>query len=131
MVRSPGRKRTLPRRVAEAPSEAELVRCAVSAVYVGSPEHKSFPSFAGPPKLRSDASRCPTHLKDGEQITTWLRAVILKGNVSDIPNGVGYPGTCGPTETTHGSRRVSSTPRRGTYTGYPLSIAEAPRGVVV
>lgn len=48
--------------------------------YVGSSEHKDFPSFAGPPGLRSDAARCePTITR--EEAERVLRQGILQGCV--------------------------------------------------
>lgn len=84
-MKSPGRKRPLSRRVAPEPDPVLLGRFAESATYVGSPEHKSFPSFAGSPKLRSDATRCPTHLKDADQITLWCKGYPLAAE--QVPHG--------------------------------------------
>lgn len=58
-------------------SPAEL---AVRVRYVGSSEHKDYPSFAGAPGLRSDAARCDPAIQreDAEAV---LRRGILKGCV--------------------------------------------------
>lgn len=64
-----------------------LVACAAQARYVGSPEHKSFPSFAGRMQARSDATKCPTHLTYPDVITEWLADAIRKGNVSAAFDG--------------------------------------------
>lgn len=127
-MQSPGRKRPLSRRVAAHSDPADLARCADAATYVGSPEHKSFPSFAGQPKLRSDASRCPTHLKSADQITDWLREGILQGNVSDLPPGSGFPRYVWVyREETWFEARITNE-AQGWYKGYPLADDQVPIG---
>lgn len=81
-MKTPSRKRPRPQTLAADPDIRELEEWAKSASYIGSPEHKTYPSFAGRPKLRSDATPCPPEINDAEVIGTWLRAAILKGNVS-------------------------------------------------
>jgi hypothetical protein len=59
--------------------------------YVGSPEHKSYPSPAGPPVLRSDASRCDPRLGyDAERFTEILQEGILRRCIGAIFEG-GFP----------------------------------------
>jgi hypothetical protein len=56
-----------------APEEvAERVR------YVGSSEHKDYPSEAGPAALRSDAARCEPRLTDFAAITPALQEAIRR-----------------------------------------------------
>lgn len=86
-VRSPGRKRPQKRKVAEGISSDVLAACAAQARYVGSPEHKTSPSFAGRMQARSDPTKCPTHLKDPDVITEWLAVAIRQGNVSAAFDG--------------------------------------------
>lgn len=127
-MQSPGRKRPISRRVAKDVNPQDLARWAASATYVGSPEHKSYPSFAGPPKIRSDATRCPTHLKDATTITEWLRAGIEAGNVSDILAGEDYPRYVWAfREGTWFEGRLTLGPQ-GQYKGYPLAADQAPKG---
>lgn len=38
-------------------------------------------------RARSDATKCPTHLKDPILITSWLADAIRKGNVSAAFDG--------------------------------------------
>lgn len=53
----------------------EEVACKVQ--YIGSAEHKSYPSKAGSPAFRSDASRCDPRYKDKEEdITEALKKAI-------------------------------------------------------
>ncbi len=127
-MKSPGRKRPLSRRVAPETDPALLERCAESATYVGSPEHKSFPSFAGAPKLRSDATRCPTHLKDADQITLWLREAIRAGNVSDLSPDSSFPRYVWAFhEGLWFEGRVTNA-EQGWYKGYPLAAEKVPLG---
>lgn len=130
MVKSPSRKRPLPRRVAVGLDPVVLGSCAKRVTYVGSPEHKSYPSFAGPPKLRSDATRCPKHLRDADQITGWLRDAIFKGQVSDDPGEIGYPRYVWAHQEGmwFEARLVNS--EQGTDKGYPLARGEEPNGLL-
>ncbi|MFT3969671.1 MAG: hypothetical protein QM695_05155 [Micropruina sp.] len=87
------------------------------------------PSFAGPPSLRSDASRCPTDLKDAEEITRWLASGIRAGLVSEDPGGDGFPRYVWAfrRESWFEGRLVNAD--QGTYKGYPLADDEISRGL--
>ena len=106
-----------------------LERCAGRVMYVGSVEHKSYPSFAGAPKLRSNATRCPRHLKDQEQITGWLRDAVRRGYVSEAPGPESFPRYvwARQEETWFEARLVNV--EQGHYKGYPLGEHEAPIGL--
>jgi hypothetical protein len=98
------------------------------ATYVGSGEHKSFPSFAGKPALRADASKCDPALGDPEELTGWLREALMAGQVDATWEG-GFPkyvwvvrgGIC------FEGRLVNSV--QGHYKGYPLDETQWPRGL--
>ena len=61
----------------------DLDRLADRVRYVGSPEHKNAPSFAGPPRLRADASCCPREMAGKrERIDEWLREAFRSGAVT-------------------------------------------------
>lgn len=45
--------------------------------YVGSPEHKDYPSYAGEPGLRSDAARCDPAISREQAEATLKRAMAL------------------------------------------------------
>jgi hypothetical protein len=104
------------------PNPSEI---AERASYVGSAEHKAYPSPAGHPALRSDASRCDPRHTDFHQITLVLREGIRRcctGAVfeGDFPkyvwgwlDGRLYEG-----------RLVNQD--QGTYKGYPLEEIEHP-----
>jgi len=76
------------RTIAPWPSDKPQPEVVASLVrYVGSAEHKSFPSPAGNATLRSDASRCDPRYTDFEQITEVLRTAIRRGCISAIFEG--------------------------------------------
>jgi len=110
-----------------APS-VDLTEIATRARYVGSAEHKSFPSFAGAPKLRADATKCDPSLSSASEITAWIRAGIADGCVGGPWDGE-FPryvwrrvdGIC------YEGRLVNRD--AGTYKGYSLREYEAPQGI--
>ena len=126
-MRSPKRKRP-PKREIRVPPDTDLDSLASRVIYAGSPEHKDFPSFAGQPRPRADASLCPRWITDRNMVSRWLRAAIRKGAVgapweSGFPryvwhkeNGVVFEGRL----TNRGS---------GHYKGYPLDSSEWPSGI--
>lgn len=79
-MRAASRKRPPRRTRCPPPPGTDLANLAERVSYVGSPEHKAFPSFAGPPKHRGDATKCDPDLEVA-QITAWLRAGLLAGHV--------------------------------------------------
>ena len=127
-MRSSTRRRPL-RRSMIVPAPANLPDVAVGATYVGSPEHKDVPGFAGPPRLRWDASCCPRNLAvDQEQLSNWLRTAFRKGAVGQplegsFPRYVWYKHEGVVFE----GRLVNRT--QGTYKGYPLAEEEWPDGI--
>jgi len=100
-------------------------RVAERVRYVGSCEHKSGPSDAGPPRLRKDASRCESGM-DFEPIQDVLREAILRRCTSSAFRG-GFPkyvwGWMGGT--LFEGRLVNR--GNGSYKGYPLDPIEYPR----
>ncbi|GAA1163809.1 hypothetical protein MOX01_15050 [Microbacterium oxydans] len=125
-MRSPGRKRPIPHSLDTEVAPSVLEKWADFAQYVGSPEHKSYPSFAGPPRLRSDATQCPKQLNDANQVTEWLRRGILDGNVSAYRDGGNYPRYVWGwhLDRWFEARLVNS--EQGTYKGYPVRDDEVP-----
>ena len=57
--------------------------------YTGSAEHKDYPSFAGSPALRSDATRCEKSIGQ-EEAEEMLKEAVRRGLVSEDSEG-GYP----------------------------------------
>ena len=126
-MRTPQRRRPRKRAMC-VPPDTDLDCLAKRVGYVGSPEHKDFPSFAGQPRLRSDASCCPREIKDPEVICKWLRSAIRRGATGapwegNFPRYVWYK---------HGDivfegRLVNR--GNGSYKGYPLDNEEWPDGI--
>lgn len=124
-MRATNRKREMRRTVAPPPVGTDLADIARRMRYVGSSEHKSYPSFAGEPKLRADATKCDPSLTDADQITAWLQAGALAGQVGGPWEG-DYPryvwcvveGTC------YEGRLVIR--EAGEYKGYALTDSECP-----
>ena len=129
MMRSPRRKR--PRlRVIQVPPGTDLEDLARRAVYIGSPEHKDVPSFAGQPRLRADASCCPREIKDRNLVCRWLRCAIRRGATGGpweegFPRYVWYKDG----DTVFEGRLVNR--GAGSYKGYPLDMDEWPEGIEV
>jgi len=110
------------------PGGTDLVALAERAVYRGSPEHKSYPSFAGGPRPRSDATLCPSGFTSADTLTDWLRDAIRVGNFGalwegDFPRYVWLvkDGTC------YEGRLVNQ--ELGEYKGYPLANGERPEWI--
>jgi len=128
-MRSPGRRRPQRRKMVESlPERDELAALAESVSYVGSPEHKRHPSFAGPARPRADASQCdPGFRSRRSEIGMWLREGIRTGMIGEpwdgrFPRYVWYQeGGC-----LYEARLVN----RGTgeYKGYALRADEWPEG---
>ena len=126
-MRAPGRRRPR-RREIHVPPDVDLPDIAGRATYVGSPEHKDAPSFAGQPRLRADASCCPRDIVDAESVTEWLHSALLLGATGapwegDFPRYVWYK----QDEIVFEGRLVNRT--QGWYKGYPLGNNEWPVGI--
>lgn len=116
------------RTISEVPLDLDLAELAARSSYVGSPEHKTFPSFAGPPRPRADATKCDPALGDASELTDWLRQAITLGKVGepwegDFPR---YVWVCRKGIIYEG-RLVNQ--ELGHYKGWPLDRSEWPEGV--
>ena len=123
-MRSEKRKRPRTRKKL-VPSGTDLDALAARVTYVGSPEHKDTPSFAGPPRPRGDVSICPREYRDEKLITRWLRAAICDGSTGapwegDFPRYVWHKEKGTVFEARHVNRGD------GSYKGYPLNDDEWP-----
>jgi hypothetical protein len=113
------------RRVRSVPAGTDLTMLAALVVYRGSTEHKTYPSFAGGPSPRSDATLCPPSFTSAEALTDWLRDAVVRGDVGAPWEG-GFPryvwlvrdGVC------YEGRLVNQV--LGEYKGYPLAADEWP-----
>ena len=117
------------RRSVAVPPPDNLDSLADRVTYVGSPEHKDVSSFAGPPRLRYDASRCPRNLAvEREQLRDWLQTAIRKGAVGqpwegEFPRYVWYKHE----QVVFEGRLVNRT--QGAYKSYPLAEDEWPDSI--
>lgn len=127
-MRASRRKRPLVRRI-DPPEGVSRDEVAQRASYVGSPEHKDIPSFAGHPRPRTDASICPRQLADDKELVIeWLRTAIRRGAVSgywegDFPRYVWFKRG----DQVYEGRLVNR--EAGWYKGYPLNQDEWPMGI--
>lgn len=126
-MRTPGRKRARPQSLATTPEPRELEEWANSVTYVGSPEHKTYPSFAGRPKLRSDATPCPKELNNAESIREWLREAILQGNVSAYRDQGTFPRYVWDKRQDRWFEARLVNAASGSYKGYPVTEESVPR----
>lgn len=93
--------------------------------YVGSPEHKSSLTDAGPPRLRKDASRCPSQIELHE-VQEVLREAIRAQCVGDVFQS-GFPKYVWGwlDDTLYEGRLVNR--GQGDYKGYALDPIEYPK----
>jgi hypothetical protein len=107
----------------------DLAATARRAAYVGSPEHKDSPSFAGQPRPRADASICDPAFADRQiELTRWLRNAIRDGRVSEfVENGFPRYVWYRDGQTVYEARLVNS--GSGEYKGYALNKDEWPAGM--
>lgn len=126
-MRSPRCRRHHPRTI-YAPEDIGFHKLAERVRYVGSPEHKDFPSFAGHPRPRADASLCPRSINDQEMVTGWLRSAIRARAIGglwegDFPRYAWYKDG----HTVYEARLVNK--GEGEYKGYPLERYQWPKGI--
>jgi len=123
-MKAPRRRRPLVRAVAPPPPGTDLDKVARKVTYVGSPEHKDTPSFAGHPRPRADAAICERALaREQVRVTRWLRKAIRSGSVSALWEG-GFPRYVWHKEgaIVFEARLVNQV--SGQYKGYPLNPEE-------
>lgn len=111
--------------LADPPTDCDVDELASRATYVGSAEHKTYPSFAGPPKRRADASKCDPSFQHAETLTEWLRDAIVRRQFGapwegGFPRYVWYRNEGAWYE----GRLVNR--QRGDYKGYPVQDSEVP-----
>ena len=122
------RRRRPRRRELNVPAGVDLEKLASRVAYVGSPEHKNHPGFAGPPRLREDATPCPPNITERDVVSDWLRDAIRRGAIGspweqEFPRYAWY--MLG--KTVFEGRLVNR--EAGVYKGYALQREEWPRGI--
>ncbi len=87
-MQRPHRKRVQRHQRTEPPEGVDLAVVADEVPYVGSPEQKITPSFAGHPAPRSDASICdPSLANQRELVQSWLRDALRRGDCGGLWEG--------------------------------------------
>ncbi len=124
-MRAPRRRRPMRRSPGPVPPGIDLEVIVSRVTYVGSGEHKTFPSFAGPPHPRADASKCDPRLADQDELTCWLQQAIREGRTGgqwdgDFPRYIWHRAEGVPYEARLVNRKL------GQYKGYPLAQDEWP-----
>ena len=128
-MRASKRHRPLARTIGPLPQGVDLLHLAERARYVGSPEHKDTPSFAGQPKPRADATICDqSFVGKLPQLNSWLRLALSKRAVGapwegDFPRYVWFK----EGNVVYEARLVNSA--TGEYKGYALEPNEWPKGI--
>jgi hypothetical protein len=129
-VRAAKRKRELPRTVcATIPQGVVLEDLARRVTYVGSPEHKSYPSHFGAPRLRVvETSKCDPSFKDRvQEIEGCLRSAIRDGKVGG-PWEYGFPRYAWGILNGQWYEARLTNSANGEYKGYPLRPDQTPKG---
>lgn len=112
------------RAIASSMSSESAESVARKARYVGSGEHESYPSAAGPPALRSDATPCDPNISVAD-IGSALAEGIRRGCVSAVSEQ-GFPkfvwGWLGGD--LYEARHINGP--AGTYKGYRIEEPESP-----
>jgi hypothetical protein len=105
------------------PSGVDLVALAQTVRYVGSVEHKRYPSFAGHPRPRADATLCDPTFKDADELTSVLAGAMRDGAIG-APWEVDYPRYVWArmNGTWYEARLVN--PVLGEYKGYALTAED-------
>ena len=128
-MRAPKRKRPQLRRIIPPAAGVDRQALAELADYVGSPEHKRSPSFAGAPRPRADATICDPLLNDRlEDIRRWLREAIRRGCCSALWDGR-FPRYLWYLEAGIACEARLVNRELGHYKGYPLQPDEWPAGI--
>ena len=128
-MRASKRHRPLARTIGYLPQGVDVLQLAERARYVGSPEHKDTPSFAGQPKPRADATICDqSFVGKLPQLNSWLRLALSKRAVGapwegDFPRYVWFK----EGNVVYEARLVNSA--TGEYKGYELEPNEWPKSI--
>ncbi len=117
----------MPKTIHPPPDGVDLRAVAERVRYVGSPEHKDTPSFAGSPRPRfGDASICDRSFANRqEDLTLWLREGIRGGHTGDWVGGFPKYVWRRIEDRVFVARLVNS--GNGDYKGYELERHEWPK----
>lgn len=126
-VRTPSRR---PRRhEIFVPAGVDLPGLAQRVSYVGSAEHKTYPSSAGAPAPRADATKCdPAQHGDFQTLTSWLQRGLASGAVGAPWEG-DFPRYVWVSEAGRWYEARLVNREQGTYKGYEIEPNELPDGL--
>lgn len=102
--------------------EPELLAAQVR--YVGSQEHKGYPSFAGEPGLRSDAAQCDPAIEREQAEQILKRAIELRCVSSQEENGFPRYVWGWLDDRLYQARLINR--EQGWYKAWPIETVEAP-----
>lgn len=127
-MRAKKRKRPLRRERMLPPDGVDLEVLASRAKYIGSSEHKAYPSPAGPPRLRPlDASACdPAFKNEQDMLTEWLQEGIAAGNIG-APWMIDFPRYVWVRRGSLCYEAYATNHQLGQYKGYPMKPHEIPK----
>ena len=126
MMKRPERRRIQRHRKTPPPAGVSLQDLAEQVRYVGAPEHKLTPSFAGYPAPRADASVREASLANQRGLVqSWLRDAIRQGQCGGPWEGR-YPRYVWrrTEDEAHEARLTNRS--TGEYKGYPIGFEECP-----
>lgn len=127
-MRAPTRRRAPYRMIVPPPAGRDLEAIAGRVRYVGSPEHKDTPSFAGQPRPRADATICDRSFAGRQsEITEWLREAIRRGQTGDWVGAFPKYAWLRVGDAVYEARLVNS--GNGEYKGFELMRDEWPAGL--
>ena len=127
-MRAPRRRRSSPKTITPPPVGISLEQVAQRVRYVGSPEHKDTPSFAGSPRPRATATICDrSFLGRQDEITAWLRDAIRHGHTGDWVRGFPKYVWYRVGDRAYIARLVNAD--NGEYKGWELERHEWPEGI--
>lgn len=129
-MRAPQRYRPSLRKIHPLRPDVDMDLVAERSSYVGSPEHKDMPSFAGRPRPRADASICDRAFADRQTELTDLLRDAIRRRVVGHPWEGGYPRYVWASidGEVYEARLVNQ--GTGEYKGYMLTRSEWPEGMV-
>jgi hypothetical protein len=108
------------------PPTAVLGELAAKVTYVGSPEHKTGPSFAGRLAPRATASICPPELANQREVVeSWLKDAILAGTFSEEFTG-SFPRYVWHKLNGRFYEARLTNKANGAYKGYPIEEEQIP-----
>ena len=118
-------RRTKRRRIGPWNSDESPAATASQARYVGSPEHKSYPSSAGPPALRSNATPCDPAIEAGAINAVLQEAIRRRCTSACFEQGFPKYVWGWLDGALYEARHINGP--AGTYKGYQLTASEYPR----